>query len=111
MLKNSVALGLALFLAQVCPADTYNAYAPPNAWGTPVALRAHLGAATITISYRVVGDTVVVGEVAYFNKDGNEVKEMFNGEITIRTGNVVAQPKVRFKGIPLGSAVTVTTKP
>jgi hypothetical protein len=92
-------------------ADTYNANASPNTWGPPVAIKAHLGGATYTISYSALGNTTVLGEVTYTGPDGRDVTRTFHGSITFRTGLVVAQPSVRFKGVPFGSAVRVTVTP
>ncbi len=93
-------------------ADTFNAYAGPNAWGPPVQLNAHLGPVTYTVSTTtVVGKTVVVGEVTYTNAEGRTVTQKFSKSITFRTGNVVDRPTVRFKGNPTGSAVRISVSP
>src|SRR5262245_3496274 len=81
-------------------ADVYNAYAAPNTWGPAVALRAHLGPATYTVSYDALGKTSVIGEVTYYGPDGRWVTRQFFGSITFRTGNGVDAPTVRFKGTP-----------
>lgn len=104
-------LGVLLLWQPSYAVDQELAYAAPaGKFGPDLALRAHLGKATYTISYKAVGKTLVLGEVDYYNEAGKLVTEPFNGTITIKTGNVVAQPKVRFKGIPTGSAVNVTVK-
>jgi hypothetical protein len=110
-LHKMLLIALLAFTTQTAYAvDLHDAYAPPAKYGPTLSLRAHLGTATYSISYEAVGSTKVIGEVTYINAKGKEVTEEFNGSITIKCGNVVAQPKVRFKGIPLGSAVKVTVK-
>ena len=77
-------------------------------WGPEVHLQAHTSAITYTISYAAVGKTTVIGEVTYAASNGQFVTRQFNGSITFTTGNFVDSPIVKFKGIPFGSAVTVT---
>lgn len=89
-------------------ADRYDAYAGPTVWGPGVALKGHLGAATYTLEATPLGDTKVIGEVTYVGEGGKTVTPQFNDTITFRVGEYVGQPTVRFKGIPFGSAVTVT---
>lgn len=92
-------------------ADYYNAQAGPNIWGEPIAVCAHLGPAPYTITYHALGNTSVIGEVTYYDPNGCQVTREFNGVISFRTGNVVASPKVRFKGTPFSCGVKVTVSP
>jgi hypothetical protein len=96
--------------SHVCAGDVFNAYAPPGAWGAPYQIRAHIGAASYTISYNAIGNTSVTGEVTYVAPNGQVVTEAFTGSITFRTANVVAQPTVRFKGVPTGATVQVIVR-
>lgn len=111
MVRRGFALVLVAALAGSGRSESYDAYAAPNTWGPPVLLKAHLGPINYAVSYRAVGKTQVVGEVSYLGPDGREVVQQFNGSVAFRTGNVAAQPTVRFKGVPFGSAVVVTTRP
>jgi hypothetical protein len=86
----------------------FDAYAPPVVFGQWYDLPGHLGAVTYTVKYKVVGNTVVTGEVKYFDAAGKLRTMPFSGgEVTFRTGESVAQPKIRFKGVPTGSVVRV----
>jgi hypothetical protein len=98
-----------LLTACAARAETLNAYAAPNAWGPVTYLEAYLGPVTYTVRYEALGKTVVVGEVTYEGPKGRVVKE-FNGSVTFRTHGA-GRPSVRFKGLPLGSAVRVTISP
>ena len=91
-------------------ADQEKLYAPPLKWGPSVALRAHLGRATYTIKLEQVGNvpTKVVGEVAYVDEKGKEVVKEFTDSITFKTGDVVAQPKLRVNAVPTGTFVNAT---
>jgi hypothetical protein len=100
-----------LAISRATATDYFNAYAAPNVWGPKLTLRAHLGKATYTVSYKAVGKTQVIGQVTYWATKNKEVTKEFNGSITFTTADVVATPTVRFKGIPLGSAVKVTVSP
>jgi hypothetical protein len=91
--------------------DRFDAYAGPCIFGPTYNLRAHIGAAPYTISYQAIGKTVVTGEVTFIDVFGKQVTVPFNGTISFRTGNFVGVPKVRFKGVPFGSAVKVTVSP
>jgi hypothetical protein len=85
----------------------YKVWAPPNVFGDWYEVGAHTAARSFKITARPIGSTAIVGEVHYFAEDGRETIEPFTREIMIRTGNFVAPVKVRFKGIPLGTAVEV----
>jgi len=110
MLRPLFALAVFTVATSSVRADKYNAYAGPNTWGPVVALKGHLGAATYTLEASPVGDTQIIGEVTYVSDGGHAVTRQFNGTITFRVGKFVGAPTVRFKEIPLGSAVTVSTK-
>ncbi len=88
-------------------ADTFFAYAPPHVWSAQYPLKGHIGPACYEVTLRPVGKTVVVGQVEYYSASGALVVQEFQGSITFCVGNVVAQPKIRLKGVPFGSAVTV----
>jgi hypothetical protein len=108
----AVALGALVGAGNARAADYFDAYAAPNTWGPTYRLRAHLGRAGYTVSYKAVGKTAVVGEVTYYaTKSGPPVTRQFNGSISFTTGDCAATPTVRFKGIPFGSAVKVTVLP
>ncbi|MGD0042801.1 MAG: hypothetical protein ABSE84_20745 [Isosphaeraceae bacterium] len=111
LLLAALAMGLPA-AGQASPTPTtfghrYEAYAPPNVFGNWYEVGAHLGAATFKITARPLGNSAIVGEVHYFAEDGRETIKPFTQEITIRTANGVAAVKVRFKGIPTGTAVEV----
>lgn len=83
----------------------FSAYAGPMIFGPWVNVASHIGTATFSISAEPLGSTVIVGEVRYFGSDGTQKTESFNQSVTVRTGNSIANVEVRFKGVPLGSAV------
>ena len=94
-------------------AKILNAYAPPLIWGAEIIIENHLGSISRSISYEPLGDTLVMGRVKYFKEEtgnpaGKYVEVEFKDEITVKTSNSVASIKCDFKGIVLGSAVTVT---
>ncbi len=93
-----------------CPAgDTHVIYAPPWKFGNEVPLRAHLGSASYRIKLEPGGNipTEVIGEVVYEGTDGKEVRQTFRKSIQFRTGNVIAQPKLKLKAVPTGVQVKV----
>jgi hypothetical protein len=110
LLFGMLASGLtALSSSTVNAASTYNAYAPPNFYGTWTQVGAHAGAASFNIKAEPIGNTVIVGEVKYFpyaNKPAIVVP--FRGGVNIRTCPCYGTVQVHFKGIPTGSAVKVT---
>jgi hypothetical protein len=115
-MQKLLPLGFALAIAFVAasPANAatiFNAYAAPGVYGPTYNLPGHLGPATYTVSYKVLGKTSVTGEVTYVDGKGKLVIQPFFGSITFRTGKFVAQPKVRFRGVPTGSVVTVIVSP
>jgi hypothetical protein len=94
--------------------DTYDLYAPPNAYGKVQNLRAHLGKASYSVTLEPAGNspTKVVAQVEYVDAKGKSVKREFaTGEFTFEVGDFVGQPKIRLKGVLTGSAVKVTVKP
>lgn len=82
----------------------FEAYAPPNFWGTWVVIRAHGGSVNYDIEYEPLGDTQVLGEINYYSSNGWRTESFFKST-SISTGNAWAQVSVRFMGIPLGSVV------
>jgi hypothetical protein len=113
---RTMAAGLALLasiagVASTAHATTYHAYAPPNVFGGWVQVGAYANATSFSISVTPVGATAIVGEVRYFGTDGQLKIEQFFGSIAIQTCNCVGTLQVRFKGIPLGSAVNVNVNP
>jgi hypothetical protein len=88
------------------------AQALPNTFGPQVDVVSHLGSVAVSLSAKPLGKTTIVGEIEYWAspEDKETTKKQFYGDIQIRTGKVVGVVKVRFKGIPLGSAVEVTVK-
>jgi hypothetical protein len=107
---GTLAAGLML-IATTVHAATFSAYAGPNVFGPWTQIGSHAGAITYTINASPVGNTAIVGEVAYFAADGQRKVEPFYGSTVIRTCNCYATVQVRFKGIPLGSAVNVNVSP
>lgn len=91
----------------------FSAYAPPMAWGPEVTVASHMGSVTYNISYRALGNTLVLGKVTYYKGPGNQdrVTEQFTHKTTITTSNSMANVLVRFRGVPLGSAVEGTITP
>ena len=83
----------------------FSAYAGPLVFGPWVNVASHMGTATFSISAEPIGSTVLVGEVRYFATDGSQRTESFTKSVSVRTGNSIANVEVRFKGVPLGSAV------
>ena len=83
------------------------AWAAPSMWGPWKNIRSHYGEEYINIDYEPIGDTIVYAEVKYFDKSNNEVVKPFFGSISFKTGDSIANIYVRFKGIPMGSAVRI----
>lgn len=85
----------------------FNGYAPPNFWGAWQTIASHIGSVSYSISYTAIGDTLVMGQVRYYNaaNGGQQVIEEFRDSTSITTSNSVANVEVRFRGTPLGSAV------
>lgn len=93
--------------AQALETKEYGAYAPPNAWGAWTNAGSNWGRETLTIRADPLGKTLVLGEVRYYDATGKPVVQPFRGAVRITTGDVAAVVEVRFKGVPLGSAVRV----
>ena len=91
----------------------FNGYAPPNFWGSWVTVASHIGSVSYRISYSAVGSTLVVAQVEYWKGSGggSKVVEDFRDTTSITTSNSVANVRVRFKGVPLGSAVRGSISP
>ena len=111
LLLAAVVIGLPA-AGQASPTPTtlghrYDAYAPPNFFGNWYEVGAHLGPTTFKITARPLGNSEIASEVRYFASNGQEKIETFTREIRIQTGNGVGAVKVRFKGIPTGTAVEV----
>jgi len=84
----------------------FSAYAPPFVFGPWMTAIGGLGFATgLRIDVTPVGDTTVFGEVRYYNEASQETVQPFQGTIYISTCNCLQNVEVRFKGVPLGSAV------
>lgn len=94
-------------------ATAFVGYAGPMMWGADVVVASHIGSVKYTISYEVVGDTLVLGRVTYFKgaAGGIQVTEEFKDETSITTAKSVANVICSFKGIPIGSAVSGTVEP
>jgi multidrug efflux pump subunit AcrA (membrane-fusion protein) len=113
---RAIAGGLVLLAAVAGPAAvahaaTYHAYAPPGVYGAWTQVATHLGAMHFSIDVAPVGSTVVQSEVVYVDRSGRITTRPFHGHIDIDTCNCVATVQVRCKGIPTGSAVTITCIP
>lgn len=89
---------------------SFNIWAPPMIYGPWVVVASHGGVVRYTITARPQGSTMVMGEVKYHSHTGERV-EAFKDVARITTGNSWANVRVRFKGIPLGSAVDVRVSP
>ena len=75
-------------------------------------IASHIGTVPYTIDYQAVGDTLVLAQVRYFAAgSGAQVTVDFSGSISIVTSNSIANIEVRFKGVPLGSAVQGSISP
>ncbi|MGG1215867.1 hypothetical protein ABE236_00080 [Priestia endophytica] len=85
-------------------------YAPPAPiWGDWRVILSQLnGPQNYTIKYEPIGDTVVTGQVRYFNTLNKQVVEGLYQETSITTGNNVSNIEVRFQATPTGSAVRGT---
>lgn len=92
--------------------ETFNAYAPPMIYGPAVRVASHIGSVTYTITYSAIGNTLVEGQVTYYEGSGGgkKVTKTFYDSVTITTSNSVANVECAFKGIPLGSAVEGTVR-
>lgn len=85
----------------------YQVYAPPLVFGNWSVVGSHIGTVTVHLVVEPIGDTVVVGQVRYFNSQNVQVEEEFHKETTVSTGNSVANIEVRLKGTPTGSSCWV----
>lgn len=87
----------------------FTAYAPPAVFGPWTTAIDGLGyAASIRIAASPLGETTVFGEAKFWNEAGIETVQPFQGAALIRTCNCLQNILVRFKGVPLGSAVEGT---
>ena len=83
-------------------------YAPPIAFGSWQKLFSHLGEPNrFTIVATPLGDTVITGEVRYYDIKNDLRVQSFPNEITIEVGKCVCDVDLRFRGVPTGSAVDV----
>lgn len=91
----------------------FSAWAAPMAWGPEVTVANHIGVVTYNISYKAVGNSIVLGRVTYYKGPGNQgrVREQFRDETTITTSKSIATVIVEFLGNPLGSAVEGSISP
>lgn len=104
---------LALALASVVAypqnkALSFDAYAPPMVFGKWKTILSHAGSQRVTIEVEPVGNTIVIGEVRYWQREDKQITCQFKDSITIQTAKVVAVIEVRFKGNPTGTAVQGT---
>jgi len=74
--------------------------APPNVFGPWQTIASYGGEVQYTLSASPLGDTQIFGEVRF----GAETRS-FADHITFRTRNEWSNVDVRFKGIPLGTAI------
>jgi hypothetical protein len=91
-------------------AASYSAYAGPNVFGPWIQVGAYLGSVQYSVSASPVGKTAIMGEVRYYGTDGQLKVESFYGSKTVTTCDCVGTLQVRFKGLPLGTAVNVDVK-
>lgn len=89
----------------------YQVYAPPIVYGSWHIVGSHIGTASFNISVDPLGDTIVVGEARYYDKNNKHVIKPFSETITVLTGNSVAHVEIRLKGSPTGSSCWVTVIP
>src|SRR5262249_38331976 len=82
-------------------------YAGPNVFGPWAVVSSHIGHVRYTIKVEPIGDTTVFGEVRYYDESNTLVTKGFYQEISISTGNSIANVEVRLKGIPFGSSCWV----
>ena len=112
MFKTMIFTATLLLAIASASAKEFAAYAPPaGVYGPEVEIGAHLGPATFAIKYEAIGKTLVLAEVLFYGADGKLTRQEFNKSISIRTGDCIAPVKVRFKGVPTGSAVKVFVTP
>jgi len=88
-------------------AGRHQIYAPPNAFGNWQVVHSHIGPTTRQINVTPIGDTVITGQVRYFNNNNNQVVESFYQTTSVATGNSIANIEVRLKGTPTGSSCWV----
>ncbi|MDE1464033.1 hypothetical protein [Spartinivicinus poritis] len=80
-------------------------YAPPMVWSPQTSIMGHIGSARFKIDIKTLGDTLVHSLVRYWGTSERWQETQFNGSISIRTGNAAASVYMKYKGVPLGSAV------
>lgn len=91
--------------------DLFTVYAPPQAWGPRVIVGSHIGKASFVISAKATGNANIVGEVTYYDEHNVKRTVSFGESIVVRTGDSVANVRVRFKSVGLtGTGVRVQVK-
>jgi hypothetical protein len=107
-------LGLSLsgLAANAQPENRKQVYAPPNVFGEWTEIAAHIGGPMkFKVRVEPIGETIVTGEIEYFDKDNKKVSRSFFKEATVEVGNSYASVRVRLKGTPFGSSCWVITSP
>jgi hypothetical protein len=85
--------------------SSFTAYAPPLFFGPWSVATSHTGRARVRLSASPIGDTEIFGEVRYYDSSNTQVVKSWHRQITFDVGDSYANIEVRFKGVPLGSAV------
>jgi hypothetical protein len=92
--------------------ERFQVYGGPDVFGPWEIVASHIGRAGYTIQVTPIGDTVVVGVVRYFGEgDSRPRTESFSEQVSIQTGDSVANVDVRLKGVPTGSSCWVDVSP
>ncbi|MCX4027788.1 hypothetical protein H0A36_25205 [Endozoicomonas sp. SM1973] len=80
-------------------------YAPPMVWSPQTSIMGHIGSTSFKIDIKTLGSTLVHSLVRFWGPSERWQEKQFNGSTSIRTGDAAASVYMRYKGVPLGSAV------
>ena len=83
------------------------AWAAPGVFGPWVTLTYQVTPLQVTIEAMPVGGTAIQCQAHYYDESGNLREPLFPGIIRFATGNFAHNIRVRFMGLPLGTAVDV----
>lgn len=85
----------------------HQVWAAPLTFGPWAVIANHLNSVTFEVTVTPIGDTMVTGELRYWNKNNEKVIVSFKDSQKITTGNSIGNVEVRLKGTPLGSSCWV----
>jgi len=96
--------------------ETYQAWAPPLAWGPWKNLEQEIVSENYRVEYLIEAETrsnapsSFIGEVEYFNVDHVQVRETFRGSHYFVLGDGAQVPKALFRSLSLGQNIHFQTR-